>query len=149
MPASIAERIAEAVRTALLTEPRISEVGDRVDRAREDTYAREEITTGAINIRSGDEQSRRMSEDVDDNELDVTIEINVRVAGVWETAADAIAAQVHSRVRGYAYPGLKLWRPVKTGRSPSGEEGDYTPGQLTLTYTFRYLTLADDITAQP
>jgi hypothetical protein len=148
MTASIPERIAAAVQAALLAEPVMNEVVDRVERAREDAFSREEIADGAINIRSGDERTRRHSDEADDNELDIDIEINVRAGDVWETAADAIAVQVHARVKSYDY-GLKIALISKAGRSPKGEAGDYTPGQLTLTYTFRYLTLAADITAQP
>jgi hypothetical protein len=149
MLASIPERIAAAVQDALLAEPVMIEVAARVERAREDAFSREEIVDGAINIRSGDERTRRHSDDVDDNELDIDIEINVRAGDVWETAADAIAVQVHARVKTWAYTGIAIAVISKAGRSPKGEGGDYTPGQLTLTYTFRYLTLADDVTAQP
>ena len=147
MSASIPERIAQAVQDALLAQPPMLEVLARVERAREDAFSREEIADGAINIRSGDERTRRYSDEVDDNELDIEIEINVR-GPVWETAADAIAVQVHARVRKHAYP-VQIALISKTGRSTKSEAGDYTPGQLTLTYTYRYLTRGDDLTLQP
>lgn len=148
MSTSIPERIAQAVQAALLADPPMLEVLDRVERAREDSFSREAIEAGAINILSGEERTRLHSQEIDDNELDIDIEINVR-GTVWESAADVIAIQVHRRVKTHAYPGLALAQILKTGRSPKSQSGDYTPGQLTLTYTYRYLTRGDDITLQP
>lgn len=151
MTASVVERIAAAVYQALLAEPRIVEVLGRVERAREEPFSREEVGDGAINIKSRDERMKVFSEEIDECELDVDVEINVRTADVWETAADNIARQVHTRVIGFNYTaaGLRIARTRKVARSPSSDDGDYTPGQLTLTYTFRYFTLANDITEQP
>jgi hypothetical protein len=149
MSASIEERIAEAVKAALLATPQIAEVADRVDRAREDSRHREEGES--INIISDAMAVRSLSDEVDDKELTLNVEIYVR-GDVWETRADAIAIQAHTRVMRRNYKStdsIALARLRLVDGDWTGQEGDQTPGKRIMKYAFRYLAMADDITLQP
>lgn len=146
---SIAERILDAVKTALLAAPHMLDVEDRVERAREDSYTRDELAEGgAINVKASDENTKMFSEALDDNELSAEVIIYTR-GDVWETRADRIAVLAHARIMGCAYDGLALARVRKTGRAYEADAADATAGRLTLQYAFRFLTLAGDITLQP
>ena len=149
MSASIEERIAEAVKTALLAAPQITEVAERVDRAREDSRHREE--GDSINISSDALAVKGLSSGVDDKELTLSVEIYVR-GDVWETRADAIAVQLHGRIMRRNYQGVDgivLAQVRLVDGDWTGQEGDQTPGKRTMKYAFRYLAMADDITTQP
>ena len=149
MGASIEERIAEAVKAALLAPTQMPEVLDRVFRAREDAFSREE--EASINITSDAQALKIFSTEIDDKELTLNVEIYVR-GDVWETLADAIAVQVHSRVMHRDYlgvDGVALARVRLLDGDWAAQEGDQTPGKRTLKYAFRYLAMADDITKQP
>lgn len=149
MAASIEERIAEAVKTALLAATQMPEVLGRVFRAREDALSREEGET--INITSDALAVKSLSTDVDDKELTLNVEIYVR-GDVWETLADAIAVQAHARVMGRGYwavDAIKLAQVRLVDGDWTSQEGDQTPGKRIMKYAFRYLAMAADITKQP
>jgi hypothetical protein len=149
MSASIVERIAEAVKAALLAAPQIAEVVDRVDRAREDSRHREEGES--INISSEALAVKSLSTSTDDKELTLNVEIYVR-GDVWETRADAIAVQAHTRImrRNYkATDSVALAQLRLVDGDWTGQDGDQTPGKRTMKYAFRYLAMAEDITTQP
>jgi hypothetical protein len=149
MAASIEERIAEAVKTTLLAQSQIPEIADRVFRAREDAFSRDE--EAAINISSDAQTIKIFSAEIDDKELTLNIKIHVR-GDVWETFADIVAVQVHPRVMKRDYKtldGIDLARVRLVDGDWSGQEGDQTPGERTMKYAFRYLAMADDITTQP
>ncbi|HXC40816.1 MAG TPA: hypothetical protein VN667_17910 [Burkholderiales bacterium] len=146
MTASVYERIAEAVKTALTGQ--VSGIS-LVERDREDLVARDE--GDSINITTDAANTKPFGEAVDDNELTIDVHINVR-GDPFETRADAYAKQVHGLVTGrnYAGDGLKLARmPRLVQQDWTGEAGDETPGTRTMKYAFRFLTLAADISAQP
>lgn len=146
MPASIFERIAEEVKLALLNN--VAGIDARVQRAREDAISIEDGDT--INVVTDSNTQKVFSGGVDDNELLIDVRIHVR-GDVWETKADVYAVLVHPLVmkRDYGAAGLKLARVRLTDQDWDGDDGDSTPGKRTLKYAFRFLTLADDITAQP
>lgn len=145
--ASLSEQIRAAARTALLALPQITGVDGRVDRGREDAYSERE--QGSINIRAEDEQTRVMSETVDDNELYVEFEIYVAPADGWETAADAIFVQLHNRLMTYAgWAGL-VTRIRKVSARWAGDSGNRQPGLLTVRYVFRFLSQAGAVDRQP
>jgi len=149
MAASIEERIAEAVKTTLLAATQMPEVLDRVFRAREDAFSREE--EAAINVTSDSQAIKIFSTEIDDKELTLNVEIYVR-GDVWETLADTIAAQAHPRVMSRDYKGLDGIAIAKVRLIDgdwTSQEGDQTPGKRTMKYAFRYLAMADDITQQP
>lgn len=149
MAASIEERIAVAVQSALLTVAQIPEIGERVFRAREDAFSRDEGET--INISSDDQTLKIFSTEIDDKELTLNVSIYVR-GDVWETLADIIAVQVHPRIMRRDYKGadgIVLTRVRLVDGDWTGQEGDQTPGKRTMKYAFRYLAMADDITTQP
>lgn len=149
MAASIEERIAEAVKAALLAATQIPEIADRVFRAREDAFSREEES--AINVTSDSQAIKIFSTEIDDKELTLNVEIYVR-GDVWETLADTIAVQAHPRVmqRDYkALDGIVLARVRLIDGDWTSQEGDQTPGKRTMKYAFRYLAMAADITQQP
>lgn len=146
MAASIFERIAAEVRLALLNA--VAGVDARVFRAREDAITIDEGDT--INIATDSNSQKVLSSAVDDNELLLGVSIYVR-GDVWETKADVYAAAVAPLVmrRDYAAAGLKIARVRLTDQDWNGQEGDSTPGKRTLKFAFRFLTLADDMAAQP
>lgn len=149
MATSIEERIAEAMKTALLATPTMPEIGDRVFRAREDAFNREE--EAAINITTDGFSVKSLSAMVDDKELTLNVQIYVR-GDVWETLADAIAIQAHQRVMHRDYlgiDGIGIAQVRLVDADWISEEGDQTPGKRTMKYSYRYLSLAGDITIQP
>lgn len=147
MASSIEERIAEEVKAALLDQ--VLGVDSRVFRARKDAFSPDE-GGDSINIDTAEMASRPFSDAVDDNELTIDVSIYVR-GDVWETRADAYAILVHPllRQRDYLAAGLRISRVRRVDQDWAGDEGDATPGKRTVKYAFRFLTLADDITAQP
>ncbi len=146
MAASIFERVADEVKTALYNA--VTGVGTRVERAREDAISADEGDT--LNIVTLDNAQRTFSDEIDDNELSIGVSIYVR-GDVWETKADAYAVLIHPLVmrRNYAASGLRIARVRLTDQDWIADAGDATPGKRTLKYAFRFLTLADDITKQP
>lgn len=150
MPAyTIPEKIAQAVQAALLAATQIAGIADRVYRAREDAIQRDEGDT--INLMSDSEQLQPVSDDVDDAEFILSVQIYV-TGDVWETKADAYALLVHQRILAYDYAGaggVKLARVRRTDGDWGGDEGDQTPGKRTLKYGFRYMAFAADMTRQP
>jgi hypothetical protein len=148
MAYSIPEQIAQAVQAALLAVPQISGIAGRVERAREDAINRDEGDT--INLASDSEQLQPVSDDVDDAEFILAVQIYV-TGNVWETKADAHAVAAHQRILGkdYAAAGLKLARVRRIEGDWSGDDADATPGKRTLKYGFRYLANAADLTTQP
>jgi len=145
---SIIERIAEEVKEALLA-GEIPGIAEQVERAREDASTFDE--GDYLNVRKEDNTQRTFSDQVDDNELVLAVDIHVR-GDVWESKADAYGVQVHPLVygRNYAAAGLILARPPRlTDQNWKAESGDSTPGCQTMLFAFRFLTLASDITKQP
>ncbi|HZF19504.1 MAG TPA: hypothetical protein VE008_07335 [Burkholderiales bacterium] len=151
-PATIFERIAEEVKTALL-QADIPGIEERVERAREDAVTFDD--GDSLNVMMDSNSQKVFSESIDDNELLVDVCISVRATGdsanVWETKADEYARQIHPVVmrRNYFAAGLKIARVRLTDQDWQAEAGDNTPGKRTLKYSVRFLTLADDITQQP
>jgi len=146
--ASIIERIAEEVKQALLA-GEIPGIAEQVERAREDASTFDE--GDYLNVRTEDKTQRTFSDQVDDNELILAVDVHVR-GDVWETKADIYAVQVHPLVygRNYSAAGLVLARaPRLTDENWKAEAGDSTPGCRTMLFAFRFLTLAADITKQP
>jgi len=146
MSASIFERVAEEVKVALLNH--VAGVDDRVFRAREDAIGIDEGDT--LNVFTDGNQQRTFSDTVDDNELTIAVAIYVR-GDVWETKVDVYAVLLHPLVMRHSYSaaGLKIARVRLTDQDWVAEGGDATPGKRVMRYAFRFLTLADDITAQP
>jgi len=147
MSSSIEERIAEEVKAALLDQ--VLGVDGRVFRARKDAFSPDE-GGDSINIDTAEMTSRAISEAVDDNELTLDVCLYVR-GDVWESKADVYAVLVHPllRQRNYLAAGLRIARVRRVEQDWAADEGDATPGKRTVKYAFRFLTLADDITAQP
>lgn len=149
MAASIEERIAAAVKTALLAAPQMTEIAGRVERARSDSISADEGET--INVSSDALAVKSLSNEVDDKELTLNLELYVR--GVtWETLADAIAVQAHARVMGHNYytaEGIKLAQVRLVDADWVADQGDQTPGKRTMKYAFRFLSMVEDITKQP
>jgi len=147
--ASFSEQLREHVKTALLAAPQIPEVLGRVERGREDSYSEREA--GSINIRAEDEQSRVFSEEIDDNEMMVEIEIYVTAEQgvVWETLADVILVAMHARIMAYAGWAAILARVRKVSVRWAGDPGNRTPGLLTVRYAFRFLSRATAVDAGP
>lgn len=125
-------------------------VDKHVERARADPTSFAEVPW--INIERGEEETRRHGESADDNDLLVDVEIAVRAdqtIPVWETKADMIAIKAHALlVDDEAKPPF-IARIRKTGSIPMRDEADGTAGKLTLRYTVRFLTSAEDIEVVP
>ena len=137
MAASIEERIAEAVKTALLAAPQIAEVAARVDRAREDARHREEGES--INVTSEALAVKSLSTAIDDKELTLNVEIYVR-GDVWETLADVIAVQAHTRIMRRNYKSadnIDLAQLRLVDGDWTSQDGDQTPGKRTMKYAFQ------------
>lgn len=141
---SISEQTREHFKLALLAAPQIPEVGTRVVRAREDAISEQETSDGFINIKAGDEASQKLGSGVDQKELIVEIELQVRVVQgeVWETKADIIAVKMHAKLMAYAsWPGpVAQIRHVGVDRG--GDRGNRTPGKETHRYAVRFLNSA-------
>lgn len=146
---SLTEQLLAQAQTILLAVPQIAEVGARVERDREDDYSERE--TGSINIKPADESSRVMSESVDDNELMVEIEITVAVAqgAAWTTIADAIFLAADTRLMNAATWPAWLARVRRTAKRWGGDDGNRTPGLLTVRYAMRFLSNARAADAAP
>jgi hypothetical protein len=146
MTASVFERIAEEVRITLAGN--VSGIGTRVFRAREDAISFDEGDT--LNISTDSNAQKVMSDAVDDNELLIDVTIYVR-GDVWETKADHYAIIICPLVmrRDYMSAGLNIARVRLTDQDWNADPADATPGKRTLKFAYRFLTLADDISAQP
>ncbi len=143
-PASISEQIREHFKLALLTAPQIPEVLDRVVRAREDAISEQETSDGFINIKAGDEAAQKFGTRVDQKELVVEIEIQVRaVQGqVWETKADVIAVKAHAKLLAYSSWPSQIAQIRHVGVDRGGDRGNRTPGKETHRYAVRFLNSA-------
>lgn len=135
--ASIAEQIAEAVRTALYNN--IVAVGTRVWRAREDAVDRSECPAIVVRLESERTEQADLAAETEQNALALTVAIHVADGETdpYETAADAIAVSAHALIRAATYPG-DTGPPQRIGRRWQGVSGDASPGLCEIDYEFVY-----------
>lgn len=140
MAASISESVRAAFKTIL--DPLKPDTVLQVERAREDEYSARE--SPSINIKFDSEDSRVHGNSADNNQVGVNVEIYVRPgdAEVWETKADVIAVAAHALIMAYASWPAGVARVRKTGATPRSDQGDRTPGLLTLQYAVQFLSSA-------
>jgi hypothetical protein len=151
---SIAQRCLEHIRDALLEQPYMLDVIDRVEMGRPEPFSREELIDGpAINIRRGDETTEAIGGflgNPDTNEFTAEVDIYCREDD-WQTTVDRVAVEVHGRLSTWPYAGIRIGgqKPRKSGSTVDVESADATAGKLTVRYVFQFFTLSGDISAQP
>lgn len=150
MPApqpSVFERILEAFKVCLFDN--LDEVGNRVERGREDAYSERE--DGSINIKAKSADSRVFGEDVDDTEGSVELEIYVKElhGTIWESRADLILVAANALLHAYASWPAGMTQLRITGRSYGGDGEDRQPGLLTATYAVRFLAMTTALDKAP
>jgi len=151
MAYTTAEQFAEQVKLALQSAtpaPFPGIAAANVFRARQDAFQREE--GDAINVRCDDEVLQPFSDDIDDAEVTIAVEVYV-YGDVWETRADSYVPDIVKRIRAwnYAGAGLSLARVRRVAGDWQADQGDATPGKRTLKFAFRHFIFADDPTKQP
>lgn len=141
MAIEIGEQILEAARAALYNA--IPAVGTRVERARTDPWDRAECPGIEIAALSDQADLATVQGDVHDCTLTFVLAIHVQGgAGVWESAASAIATLAHPLVLNLAKPAgvAEIFGPVSSDFVAS--PGDGRPAYRTLAYQARYFRAA-------
>ncbi|MBL4835739.1 MAG: hypothetical protein JKY26_17450 [Pseudomonas sp.] len=145
---SIQEQIIEQAKALILASG--SPAADRVYRSR--TQAIQRAETPAIVIRPDLETTERESEEVDRNQLELSVEILARESPdgtvPWDSLADQVKVAVHAALMAdNAFP--QADRVQRFYIDWVEEEGDNTAGNCMVRYRFIYLSSSYDLTTGP
>ncbi len=145
---SIQEQIIEQAKALILASGSLA--ADRVYRSR--TEAINRAGTPAIVIRPDLETTERESEEVDRNQLELSVEILARESPdgtvPWDSQADQVKVAVHAALMAPdVFP--QADRVQRFYIDWVEEEGDNTAGNCMVRYRFIYLGSSNDLTTGP